>query len=126
MYSIQEVSRKTGLSTHTLRYYEKAELLTGVKRSPRGTRQYSQEDLESLNLICCLKNTGMSIQDIGRFMKLTQQGDETLKQRVELLRAHRESVLDRVAQMQAYLDKVTCKLSCFSEKLRQYEEGINK
>ena len=102
MYSIQEVSQKTGLTAHTLRYYEKE------------------------GLICCLKNTGMSIQEIARFVQLTHEGDHTLEERVELLRAHRERVLERMEEMQKHLDKVTWKLNFFSEKLQAYEAGKNK
>ena len=121
MYSIQEVSRKTGLTAHTLRYYEKEGLISGVERSQGGFRQYTDEDLERLGLICCLKNTGMSIQEIARFVQLTHEGDHTLRERVELLRAHREQVLERMAEMQKYLDKVTWKLNFFTEKLHAYE-----
>ena len=121
MYSIQDVSKKTGLSAHTLRYYEKEGLINGVGRSEGGFRQYSDEDLESLGLICCLKNTGMSLQEIGRFVRLTREGDQTLQERVELLREHRENVIRRMAEMQRYLDKVTWKLNFFSEKLHAYE-----
>ena len=125
MYSIQDVSRKTGLSTHTLRYYEKEGLLPHVERTPGGFRQYTDEDLESLGLICCLKNTGMSLQEITRFLELSHQGDQTLKERVELLRVHRENVIERMKEMQKYLDKVTWKLNFFSEKLRAYESRQN-
>ena len=123
MYSIQEVSNKTGLTAHTLRYYEKEGLLSGVERTQGGFRQYTDEDLERLGLICCLKNTGMSIQEIARFVQLTHEGDHTLEERVELLRAHRERVLERMEEMQKHLDKVTWKLNFFSEKLRAYEES---
>ena len=122
MYSIQDVSKKTGLSAHTLRYYEKEGLLVDVERTSGGFRQYSDADLESLNLICCLKNTGMSLQEIARFVELTHRGDYTLKERVEMLRKHREAVIGRMAEMQKHLDKVTWKLNFFSEKLRAYEE----
>ncbi|MCR5295961.1 MAG: MerR family transcriptional regulator [Clostridiales bacterium] len=121
MYSIQDVSQKTGLSAHTLRYYEKEGLISGVERTAGGFRQYTDEDLERLGLICCLKNTGMSIQEIARFVRLTHEGDHTLEERVELLRAHRELVLERMAEMQKHLDKVTWKLNFFTEKLRAYE-----
>ena len=121
MYSIQDVSKKTGLTAHTLRYYEKEGLISGVERSQGGFRQYTDEDLERLGLICCLKNTGMSIQEIARFVQLTHEGDHTLQERVELLRAHREQVLERMAEMQKHLDKVTWKLNFFSEKLQAYE-----
>ena len=121
MYTIQEVSKRTGLTTHTLRYYEKEGLINGVERSQGGFRQYSDEDMEALGLICCLKNTGMSLQEIARFVSLTRQGEHTLKERVELLREHRERVIQRMAEMQCHLDKVTWKLNFFSDKLRAYE-----
>lgn len=121
MYSIQDVSRKTGLSTHTLRYYEKEGLISGVERSQGGFRQYTDEDLEKLGLICCLKNTGMSIQEIARFVQLTREGEHTLEERVELLKEHRNQVLKRMEEMQRHLEKVTWKLNFFSEKLREYQ-----
>ena len=126
MYSIQDVSKKTGLSAHTLRYYEKEGLLSHVGRTSGGFRQYSDEDLESLGLICCLKNTGMSLQEISRFIALTHEGEQTLRERVELLREHRENVIARMNEMQRYLDKVTWKMNFFSEKLRAYESRGTK
>ena len=121
MYTIQDVCKKTGLSAHTLRYYEKEGLLTAVNRSRGGFRQYSDEDLEELGLICCLKNTGMSLQEIARFVQLTHEGEQTLRERVELLREHREAVIGRMAEMQRHLDTVTWKLGYYSDKLRDYE-----
>ncbi len=126
MYSIQDVSKKTGLSTHTLRYYEKEGLISGVERSQGGFRQYTDEDLERLGLICCLKNTGMSIQEIARFVQLTHEGDHTLKERVQMLKEHRELVIARMEEMQKHLDKVTWKINFFSEKLRAYEAEVEK
>ena len=126
MYSIQDVSKKTGLTAHTLRYYEKEGLITGVERSQGGIRQYTDEDLERLGLIRCLKNTGMSIQEIARFVQLTHEGDHTLEERVELLREHRERVLERMAEMQEHLDKVTWKLNFFTEKLKAYQAEQKK
>ena len=121
MYSIKDVSKKIGLTAHTLRYYEKEGLISGVERSQGGFRQYTDEDLERLGLICCLKNTGMSIQEIARFVQLTHEGNHTLQERVELLRVHRENVLARIAEMEKHLEKVTWKLNFFTEKLRAYE-----
>ena len=121
MYSIQEVSRMTGLSPHTLRFYEKEGLLGVVERSPSGFRQYSDADLEVLHGICCLKNTGMSLQEIARFLELSREGDKTLQERVELLQTHRNKVLSRLEELQTHLEQVTRKLDYFSEKLRAYE-----
>ncbi len=121
MYSIREVSRRTGLSAHTLRYYEKEGLLASVNRTSGGFRQYSDGDLEALGLICCLKNTGMPLQEIARFLALTREGDRTLEERVTLLREHRDSMVRRMQEMQQSLDKITWKLDYFSGKLRDYE-----
>ena len=121
MYTIQEVSDKTGLTAHTLRYYEKEGLISGVERTSGGFRQYTDEDLERLSLIRCLKSTGMSIREISRFVQLSREGDRTLKERVEILRVQREQVLAHMAEMQQHLDKVTWKLNFFSDKLRDYE-----
>ena len=126
MYSIQEVCEKTGLTAHTLRYYEKEKLLPDISRSPGGFRQYTEEDMESLAMICCLKNTGMSLQDIAQFMALTREGDHTLSQRCEMLKRHRESVLGRIEELKRYLDKVTWKYDFFSQKLREFEEKREK
>ena len=123
MYSIQEVCEKTGLTAHTLRYYEKEGLLTGVARSTGGFRQYSDEDMEWLGLVCCLKNTGMPLQEIARFVRLAHEGDRTLEERVELLKDHREKLIGRMEEMQRYLEKITWKVNFFSEKLEEYREG---
>ena len=123
MYTIHEVCEKTGLTAHTLRYYEREKLLPGVGRSAGGFRQYTEEDMEVLSAICCLKNTGMSLQDIARFMDLTREGDHTLRQRYELLKKHRETVVERMAQMQKHLDKVTCKVNCYAQMLEAFEQN---
>lgn len=122
MYTIREVCEKTGLTAHTLRYYEKEKLLPSVGRSAGGFRQYSDEDMEKLAMICCLKNTGMSLQEIAQFMALAREGDSTLQARCEMLKKHRESVLERMEEMQRYLDKVTRKYDFYSKRLIEYEQ----
>ena len=123
MYSIHEVCERTGLTAHTLRYYEKENLLPNVSRSAGGFRQYSEENMEALGMICCLKNTGMSLQDISRFMALAREGDQTLRERCELLKRHRDTVIARMEEMQRHLDKVTWKVNYFTERLAEYEKG---
>ncbi len=125
-YTIKQVCEKTGLSAHTLRYYEREGLLPEIGRTGGGVRRYTDEDIECIGLICCLKNTGMPLQEIAEFVRLTQEGDHTLKERCRLLEKHRETVLSRMEEMQKHLEKVTCKLNCFSEKLEAYESGRNR
>ena len=120
-YTIKEVCERTGLSAHTLRFYEKEGLLTDISRTSGGIRSYSDDDMESLGLICCLKNTGMPLAEIARFIRLTREGEHTLKERCEILREHREHIIAHMEETQKYLDKVTWKLNFFSGKQKEWE-----
>jgi DNA-binding transcriptional MerR regulator len=122
-FTIKEVSEKTALPPHVLRYYESEGLLPSVGRSRNGIRRYSENDLEWLGLICCLKNTGMSIKQIKNFVELSLQGDDTLKERCELLREHKQAVEKQIQEMQKHLQKVTHKIEHFSQ---QYEAAQGK
>ncbi|MDR2743068.1 MAG: MerR family transcriptional regulator [Treponema sp.] len=117
-FTIKQVSEKTNLPPHVLRYYENEGLLPSVGRSRNGIRRYTEDDLEWLALIRCLKNTGMSIKQIKNFVELSVQGDGTLLERCGLLREHKTAVESQIAEMQKHLEKVTCKIEYFT---RQYE-----
>jgi DNA-binding transcriptional MerR regulator len=120
-FTIKQVSEKTSLAPHVLRYYEHEGLLPSVGRSRSGIRRYSENDLEWLGLICCLKNTGMSIKQIKHFVKLSMDGDKTLKQRCELLREHKKNVEVQIQEMKKYLQKVTRKIEKFTKQYEEYE-----
>lgn len=120
-YTIKQVSERTNLSPHTLRYYEKEGLLPLVKRSESGLRRFSDEDLEWLGLICCLKSTGMPIRQIRSFVELSKQGDKTLPQRCEILKQHKTHVEEQIRIMKKHLEKVTRKIEYFTA---QYEKSV--
>lgn len=117
-YSIHQVSEKMQLRPTVLRFYEKEGLLPSVRRSRSGIRRYDSEDLEWIGLIVCLKNTGMSIKQIKEFVDLSAQGDGTLKERCEMLHEHKKNVEAQIEEMHRHLEKVACKIDCYS---RQYE-----
>jgi DNA-binding transcriptional MerR regulator len=119
-YTIKQVSEKTSLPPHVLRYYENEGLLPGVARSRNGIRRYSENDLEWLALICCLKNTGMSIKQIKNFVELSVKGEETLKERCDLLQEHKRHVEDQIAEMRKHLEKVTWKIEHFTKQYKKY------
>ncbi len=117
-YSIKQVSLRTGLPAPTLRYYEKEGLLPNVCRSSGGNRRFTDEDIEALELICCLKSTGMPIKKIKEFVELSGHGSETLRTRCEMLHEHKRSVEEQLSQMEKHLQKVNCKIEHFTA---QYE-----
>lgn len=121
-YSIKQVSEKKNIASHTLRYYDKEGLLPFVERSKSGIRKFSDSDLEWLDLICCLKSTGMTIKQIKEFVKLTIQGDETLNTRCNMLVEHEKIVKEQIRTMEMHLEKVTYKIGYFNKKYKEYIE----
>ena len=112
-YTIGEVSRRTGLTASTLRYYETEQLLTPVRRDGANRREYGQQDLEWLSIITCLKNTGMPIQEIRRFVTLCGKGDATLRERYRIVQAHREATAARIAALQKELAHIQYKVAYY-------------
>ena len=109
--TIAEVAAFSGLSAHTLRYYERIGLLDPVNRVHGGQRRYSADDLASLAFLQRLRATGMPIRDMQRFVELRRQGDATVAARRALLEAHRDEVLERIAELQRDLATVTDKIT---------------
>lgn len=114
-YTIKQVSEKTGLSIYTLRYYDKEGLLPLVKRSKSGIRKFSDNDIEWLGLICCLKNSGMSIEHIKEFMNLCLKGNETVETRKKILMNHKEYILNQMKQLDSSLHTINYKIDHYKE-----------
>lgn len=114
-YTIKQVSEKTGLSIYTLRYYDKEGLLPLVKRSPSGIRKFTDNDIDWIGLICCLKNSGMSIDNIKEFMNLCLQGNETVEIRRNILLKHKQNILSQMKQLESSLSTVNYKIEHYKE-----------
>lgn len=99
--TITEVAERTGLSPDTLRYYEKAGLISPVGRSAGGQRRYAAADLDWIDFLLRLRDTGMPIADMQQFADLRRGGDSTVADRLKLLREHRAHLTDRIRQLQA-------------------------
>ena len=113
--SIAEMARRTGLSAHTLRYYERAGLMRAVSRNAGGHRRYGAEDTAWIAFVHRLRETGMSIRQMRAFAQLRSQGDATLAARHALLQAHLEALDQRLARLQE------CR-GALGEKLDHYRE----
>lgn len=114
-YTIKQVSEKTGLTIYTLRYYDKEGLLPLVKRSKSGIRKFTDNDIEWIGLICCLKNSGMSILHIKEFMDLCLGGNETVETRKEILLQHKKFILEQMEQLNSSLDTINYKINHYKE-----------
>src|SRR6266545_7412018 len=97
--TIQEVSQATGLSAHTLRYYERIGLIHPIDREENTRRCYTEDDLGWIDFLLKLRATGMSIRDMQKYARFQRQGDETLPQRLEMLKALKVSVESRISEL---------------------------
>lgn len=88
--TIKEVSEKYSVSQDTLRYYERVGMIPPVTRTSGGMRDYQEEDLKWLELALCMRNAGLPVEAMIEYLKLFQQGDETISARLELLTAQRD------------------------------------
>lgn len=122
MYKIKDVSKKTGLSPHTLRYYDKEGLLPFVGRSDTGQRVFDESDLEWLDLISCLKSTGMPIRQIRHFIELSQQGNDTLPERLAMFVRHRDVVEKEIILLRGHLKNIECKIDYYGRAVTQGSE----
>lgn len=100
-YTIGEIARIMNVAPSTLRYYDKEGLLPFIERSSGGIRMFKKEDLSALEVIECLKQTGMPITEIRKFMDLCTKGDSTIEERLALINRQYEVMLEQQKQMMA-------------------------
>lgn len=116
--SIAEAARRTGVSAHTLRYYERAGLVvTPVDRTHGGRRRYRQLDLEWITICTKLRATGMSIRSIRRYAELVTAGKGNEGDRLELLESHRDQVIAQLAELQDSLRMINHKIDVYRGRL---------
>jgi DNA-binding transcriptional MerR regulator len=115
--SIAEASEASGLSVHTLRYYERTGLLEPVSRNGSGHRRYRATDLERITFLTRLRATGMPIREVRRYAELMKAGEATNEERLALLEAHRINVLAGLETTARNLELVEWKIRFYRERL---------
>ncbi|MGX1850215.1 MerR family transcriptional regulator [Streptomyces sp. NBC_01456] len=120
-YTISEVAEHTGLSAHTLRWYERIGLMPHVDRTHTGQRRFSNRDLDWLDLVAKLRLTGMPVADMVRYAELVRAGEGTFAEREQLLTAHREDVRQRIAELRSTLDVLDYKIDIYGDARRASE-----
>ncbi|MFC1409961.1 MerR family transcriptional regulator [Streptacidiphilus sp. N1-12] len=115
-YTIGEVAARTGLTAHTLRWYERIGLLEHPARSHSGQRRFSERDLSWLDFLGKLRLTAMPVADMVRYANLRREGEHTEAARQELLVRHRDEVRQRIADLQATLLIIDYKIDIYAER----------
>lgn len=121
---IAEVSEQSGLSSDTLRYYERIGLIPPVHRNDGGIRDYSELDIRRVEFIKCMRSAGLPIDVLIDYFELVQQGEETIESRKEILIAQREQLLTRMADMQKTVDLLNYKINVYENVVSEKEKEI--
>jgi len=114
-FTIQQVAAVTGLSIHTLRYYEKVGLLAPIQRAANGHRRYSAEDIAWLEFLVRLRETGMSIQKVLAFADLVRQRPDQVSERRVILEDHRNQVKQNLEELARHLNVIELKIEHYQQ-----------
>ena len=125
-YTIKQVSEMTGIPASTLRYYDKEGLLPFIERKGSGYRIFADSDIGMLQVIECLKKTGMSIKDIRRFAEWAQQGDASLQQRYEMFLERRRAVEKQMEELKKTMELIEHKCWYYETAIAAGTEAIHK
>lgn len=112
---IKEVSEKFELSQDTLRYYERIGMIPKVNRTSGGIRDYTEEDLAWVGLAKCMRNAGLTVEVVVEYVKLFQEGDETISARLSLLEEQRDSLIDQKSKIDEMLDRLDIKIDIYEK-----------
>lgn len=116
-YTISEVSALLDVKKSTLHYYERTGILEDVKKNDSGHRVYSEETVEFLKLIRCMRHTGMGIADIKRYVVLCQQGDDTISIRHTIFVQQNNQLDKQLKELEEYKQYVEKKINYYQDKL---------
>lgn len=121
-YSMKEVTQFTGLSEHTLRFYEKQQLIINIKRDTNNYRLYSDFDIQWIQFLTKVKSTNMPLKDIQKYAKLMAKGNSTLAEREEMLLKHKQRITEQINALSDTLIQIDNKL----QRYQRIKEGIGQ
>lgn len=116
--TIKEVAEKYQISQDTLRYYERVKMIPEVTRTAGGIRDYQDEDLKWVELAICMRKAGLPIEAMIDYVKLFQQGDETIPARLELLNNQMLTLKLQKQKIEETMDRLSYKISRYEEALK--------
>ena len=124
--TITEVSKKYGVTADTLRYYERIGLIPPVPRTKSGIRDYNEESCGWVELMKCMRRAGVQIEALIEYVALFQQGESTLQARKALLVEQRDQLMERMAEMQASLDRQNLKIERYEQDMVEAERKLRR
>ena len=121
---ISEVSEQSGISSDTLRYYERIGLIPPVNRNGSGIRDYNEIDVKRVEFIKCMKSAGLPLETLIEYYELVQQGDQTMEARKAILKEQRQQLVTKMAEIQKTLDLVDYKIEFYENAVLKKEKDL--
>jgi MerR family transcriptional regulator, aldehyde-responsive regulator len=121
---IAEVSEQYGMTSDTLRYYERIGLIPPVNRNENGIRNYNEIDIKRVEFIKCMRRAGLPIEVLAEYIKLVQQGDQTIEARKKILKEQREQLLVKMEELQKTLDMLDYKIIVYENAALETEKKM--
>ena len=115
--TVKDVCEEFGITADTLRYYERVGAIPKVARTKGGIREYDAEAIGWVRNAVCLRKAGVSVEAIAEYVRLFEMGDETLKDRLELLIGERNG-------LKTQLDELTAAVELLDWKISRYQEAV--
>ena len=125
-YTIKQVADKMGISVPTLRYYDKEGLLPFIEKKENGTRIFKESDLRTLEIISCMKASGMPIKDIKRYMDMCLEGDNTLEDRLDIFLKRKDVVKEQMEELNKIMSVIEHKISYYEKAIQAGTEEVHK
>jgi DNA-binding transcriptional MerR regulator len=122
-YSISEAAAKFNIPESTLRFYEKKGLLPLIERDEAGRRLFSEDQIALLETIICLKSTHMPISGIKQYIDWVVEGNNTIDLRLEMMKNHKQAVLDEISLMTESLKGIDEKITRYKKRIQERKEN---
>ncbi|WP_407728147.1 MerR family transcriptional regulator [Priestia megaterium] len=122
-YTISQVAKKLNVTIYTIRYYDKEGLFPFLDRTASGNRIFKEQDIEWIDLICCLKSTGMQIKDIRTLIENCTLENAVLHKSLQMLMDHKKAVQKEIEEIYHKLETIDYKIKHLPE---MYERIVNK
>ncbi|MCS8571583.1 MerR family transcriptional regulator [Pediococcus pentosaceus] len=123
---ISDVSKKFSISIQTLRYYEREGLIPAIHRDSNGVRDYQKDELYWIHYVQALRNSGVTVASIKKYVGLVQKGSETREQRKQILLEQRQALLKKRAQIDDALKHMDIKLESYDTYVIELENNTKK
>lgn len=125
MYTVKQAAEIMNLSAHTLRFYAKSNMFPFITRDYNNIRQFSDKDLEWVKLVKCLRDTGMPIEEIKRYIELCKIGDSTIKERYRMILEQKDKAKAQMNELQKSIDLLSYKAERYSSFLKGEKDMCN-